>query len=95
MKAGQPGNGYPQVILKKGREESLLRLHPRVFSGAIQSLSSRPESGTIVEVFSSSGVYLGTGHYENNSLAVKIFNFDRRLVNADLWEQKIENAYTL
>jgi 23S rRNA (cytosine1962-C5)-methyltransferase len=95
MKIDQPGNSFPRVILKKGREESLLRFHPWVFSGAIQSLSSKPENGTIVEVFSSSGGYLGTGHYENSSLAVKIFNFDRRPVNADFWNRKIEKAYTL
>jgi 23S rRNA (cytosine1962-C5)-methyltransferase len=65
------------------------------FSGAVQSISEHLKGGEIVEVFTSQGNYLGTGHFEDSSLAVKIFSFERSEINATFWKQKIENAYNL
>jgi 23S rRNA (cytosine1962-C5)-methyltransferase len=86
---------YPRVILKKGREISIQRFHPWIFSGAVQSISEHLKGGEIVEVFTSQGNYLGTGHFEDSSLAVKTFSFERSEINATFWKQKIENAYNL
>ena len=54
---------YPEIILRRGKEESLLRFHPWVFSGAIASLPEGLEEGETVTVRSESGQLLGTGHY--------------------------------
>jgi 23S rRNA (cytosine1962-C5)-methyltransferase len=86
---------YPRVILSKGREVSIKRFHPWIFSGAVQSISEHLKGGEIVEVFTSQGNYLGTGHFEDSSLAVKLFSFERKEINTAFWKQKIENAFNL
>lgn len=86
---------YPRVILSKGREASIKRYHPWIFSGAVQSISEHLKGGEIVEAFTSQGNYLGTGHFEDSSLAVKIFSFERKEINTSFWKQKIEDAFNL
>lgn len=86
---------YPRITLKKGREVSIQRFHPWIFSGAIQSVSVKPESGDIVEIYSSSGSYLATGHYEDSSLAIKIFSYDQDQIDYGFWTKKLQNAYKL
>ena len=86
---------YPRVILSKGREVSIQRYHPWIFSGAVQSISEHLTGGEIVEVFTSQGNYLGTGHFEDSSLAVKIFSFECKEINTSFWKQKIESAFNL
>ncbi len=64
-----------KIILKKGREESLLRFHPWVFSGAIAQIAGQPAEGDIVGVFSHDGSFLAYGHYQIGSIAVRILSF--------------------
>lgn len=92
---GTPQQPYPRVILKKGRETSLKRLHPWIFSGAIHSLSEKLHGGETVEVFSFHDEYLGTGHYENTSLAIKLFSFERKTIDSVFWKKKIQTAFDL
>lgn len=66
---------FIRLILKKGKEESLLRFHPWVFSGAINRIEGTPEEGDVVEVYSSEDHFLGIGHYAIGSIAVRIFSF--------------------
>ena len=65
---------YKTIRLKRGKEDSLLRFHPWVFSGAIASLPDGLEEGETVRVVSSEGHFLGTGHYEIGSIAVRILD---------------------
>jgi 23S rRNA (cytosine1962-C5)-methyltransferase len=85
----------PQIVLAKGKEHSLKRFHPWVFSGAIKRKPEELVDGDLVEVFSSQGEYLGTGHYQPaGSISVRIITFDEVDIDADFWEKKIAQAYS-
>ena len=64
------------VVLKKGKEESLRRYHPWVFSGAIHHIEGTPEEGDLVRVESSDGTFLAWGHVQIGSIAVRVLTFD-------------------
>jgi 23S rRNA (cytosine1962-C5)-methyltransferase len=86
---------FARVILHGGKEHSLKRRHPWVFSGAIKKIQGEVEEGEPVEVFSADGDFLGTGHYQpGGSIAVRIFSFERQEINYDFWKSKINQAYT-
>lgn len=81
-----------KVILKKGREESLLRFHPWVFSGAIGQIAGNPAEGDIVGVYGSDGSFLACGHYQIGSIAVRVLSFDTSALNPDFYEVMIARA---
>ncbi len=84
---------YFVVQLKKGKEVSLLRKHPWVFSGAIHSLPKGLKYGDIVEVCAADKSYLGRGHYQGGgSIAIRILTFDQEVIDAAFWNDKIANA---
>ena len=66
-----------KVILQKGKEKSLLRYHPWVFSGAVAKMDRDIANGDIVEVCDRDGNFLAMGHYHDNSIAVRIFSFEQ------------------
>ncbi|MBS1233945.1 MAG: SAM-dependent methyltransferase, partial [Bacteroidetes bacterium] len=78
-----------KIILKKGKEQSVKRLHPWIFSGAIRKIYGSPSEGDIVEVFSDLDEYLATGHYQIGSISVRIFSFDRGEPDFAFWSAKI------
>ena len=84
-----------KVILKAGKEQSIRRLHPWIFSGAIKSIAGKPEEGDMVEVFSSKDEFLALGHYQIGSIAIRIFSFEYIQPDVDFWYQKIYSAYQL
>src|SRR4030042_283900 len=84
-----------KIFLKKGREQSVKRRHPWIFSGAIRKITGNPSEGDIVEVFSDQEEYLATGHYQIGSIAVRIFSFDQIEHDLAFWNVKIEKAYRL
>ena len=84
-----------KVFLKPKKEESLLRFHPWVFSGAIQSVEGNPEEGDVVEVYGANNRFLGVGHFQIGSIAVRILSFELIDINAAFWEERIRTAYTL
>jgi 23S rRNA (cytosine1962-C5)-methyltransferase len=90
-----PMAAYHKIFLKQGKEAAVKRFHPWIFSGAIGKIPRIPAEGDIVDVFSSNGEYLATGHYLNGSIAVKIFSFRQRTADDTFWEDKITEAYNL
>ena len=86
---------YSKVILLKGKEESLLRFHPWVFSGAIARIDGKVEEGDIVTVYTSDNRFIGIGHCAIGSIAVRIFSFTSIIPNFDFWCSKIKAALDL
>ncbi|MBX2927663.1 MAG: class I SAM-dependent rRNA methyltransferase [Saprospiraceae bacterium] len=83
------------AILHKGKDAALRRFHPWVFSGAIRQWKDKPEDGEIVEVRSADGEFLGTGHFQNGSIQVRVFSFAPVEADVDFWEAKLQNAFQL
>lgn len=82
-----------KIILKKGREDSLLRFHPWVFSGAIAQIVGTPVEGDIVGVFSQGGDFLAHGHYQIGSIAVRVLSFaGEDVLSPDFWRNMIGRA---
>ena len=88
------------VHLKPHKEESLLRFHPWVFSGAIRSIEldadyphAQPQEGEIVKVLDCKGNILGVGHYQIGSIAVRILEFGVGELPTDFWKKRIAAAY--
>ena len=81
------------ITLKPKKEESLLRFHPWVFSGAIQKIDGKPAEGDLVKVVDNRGEFLALGHYQIGSIAVRVMSFDEQPIDADFWTSRIRNAY--
>ena len=81
-----------KIILRKGREESLMRFHPWVFSGAIAEIQGNPSEGEIVSVHASDGSILAYGHYQIGSIAVRVLSFDDSALRPDFWEIMLSKA---
>jgi len=86
---------YCKVYLKPKKEESLLRFHPWIFSGAIQKIAGSPEEGDIVEVYGSNNTFLAIGHYQIGSIAIRVLSFKQIDIDAAFWEERIKVAYQL
>ena len=84
-----------KLYLKPKKEESLLRFHPWVFSGAVASTVGKPAEGDIVEVYSASNDFLGIGHYQIGSIVVRILSFKPATIDISFWEDYIRQAYRL
>jgi len=84
-----------KLILKTGKIKSIKRYHPWVFSGAIKKIEGNIKNGDIVEIFSNHDEYLASGHYQEGTIAVRIFSFNRVTPDYEFWKSKIYNAYKL
>lgn len=84
-----------KVILKRGREESLLRFHPWVFSGAIAEIQGSPAEGDMVAVHALDGSLLAYGHYQIGSIAVRVLSFDDSALHTDFWENTLARALAM
>lgn len=82
-----------RITLHNGKEHSLLRFHPWVFSGAIKLKDGDIQEGELVEVYSAKQQFLGIGHYTNASISVRIISFTPIEINDEFWYQKIQKAY--
>ncbi len=83
------------ITLKRGKEDSLLRFHPWVFSGAIASLPEGIEEGETVRVVASDGRCLGVGHYEIGSIAVRMLSWDDSTIGPDFYAARLASAWQL
>lgn len=87
---------YPVLTLKRGKEDSLRRFHPWVFSGAVARMPENIEEGDIVEVRSSAGDLLGIGHYQIGSIVVRMLEFGAvRAIDGDFFTERLGAAYAL
>lgn len=86
---------YKKVFLKPGKEESLKRFHPWVFSGAIHHLEGEPEEGEIVDVYTSKMEFIACGHFQIGSIAVRVLSFVQEEIGYDYWKQRLEVAYRM
>ncbi len=84
-----------KITLKPGKEQSVNRFHPWIFSGAIRAGEGRFEDGDPVEVYSSSGRLLGTGHYHSGSIAVRLISTAGDKPGRRLWSERLERALLL
>lgn len=86
---------YKEVILKKNKEESILRKHPWIFSGAIDLIDEEIADGDLVSVYDFRKRFLAIGHFQNATIAVRIVSFEEREVNQKFFTEKIGNAVQL
>lgn len=85
-----------ELRLKRGKEESLDRFHPWVFSGALaEPLPHDLEEGDTVKVYAHDGRLIGTGHYQIGSIAVRILDFNGRDIDEAFYAERLENALRL
>ena len=85
-------NEPSKAYLRKGKEESLKRFHPWVFSGAIHHFDTEPEEGDCVEVYSSDNRYIATGHYQIGSIMVRVLTFDGEQIDSDFYYRRLAAA---
>lgn len=86
------------VHLRRGKEESLLRRHPWVFSGAIDHIAEGDKAlaeGDVVDVITKGGEFIARGHYQIGSIAVRVLTFDEEAIDAKWWEERIAHAKAL
>ena len=81
-----------KIILRKGREDSLRRFHPWVFSGAIAEIQGNPAEGDMVAVHASDGSLMAYGHYQIGSIAVRVLSFDDSVLRPDFFEVMLSRA---
>ena len=83
-----------KVILKKGKDQSLQRFHPWVFSGAVAKTEGDPQNGETVEVCSSDHQLLGKGHFQKGSIMVRMLVWDDSDIDESFWQNRIQAAYS-
>ena len=82
-----------KVYLKPGKEESLKRFHPWIFSGAIAHIDGKPEEGEVVEVYTAARQFIAKGHFQIGSIAVRVLSFrQEEEINTDFWRRKLQTA---
>lgn len=83
---------YKRVYLKSGKEESLKRFHPWIFSGAIARVENEPEEGEVVDVYTSEKEFIACGHFQIGSIAVRVLSFVQEPVDRAFWVRKLSCA---
>lgn len=86
---------YKSIYLKRGKEESLLRFHPWVFSGAIHHADGGIQEGETVRVIASTGDFIAVGHYQVGSIAVRVLSFSDITIDQSFWRERLAAAITM
>ena len=84
-----------QIYLKRGKEESLQRFHPWIFSGAIHHADEGITDGDTVRVVTVQGEFLAVGHYQKGSIAVRVLTFSDTPIDNDFWHSRLASAWTV
>ena len=82
-----------KIVLKSGKDQSLRRRHPWVFSGAIKKMYGNPSEGDIVDVYDNKDEFLASGHYQIGSIAIRVLSFEKVDIDPDFWYKRIKEAY--
>jgi 23S rRNA (cytosine1962-C5)-methyltransferase len=85
----------PKVTLKPGKEQSLKRFHPWIFSGAIKHVEGSPAEGEVVQVYDSDDHFLAVGHFHSGSIAVRVLSFQQEDINSGFWTRRLTEALNL
>jgi 23S rRNA (cytosine1962-C5)-methyltransferase len=83
-----------KIVLKSGKEQSLRRFHPWVFSGAIKKMYGNPAEGDLVNVYDNKDTFLAVGHYAPSSISVRVLSFEQVTPDLDFFREKIKRAIT-
>ena len=86
---------YKNIYLKKGKEDSLKRFHPWVFSGAISHLDENIEEGETVRVITAGGEFIAVGHFQIGSIAVRVLSFEDVDIDVSFWRKRLSSALTM
>jgi 23S rRNA (cytosine1962-C5)-methyltransferase len=81
-----------KIVLKSGKEQSVRRFHPWIFSGAIKKMYGSPSEGDLVEVYDNKDTFLAVGHYAPSSIAVRILSFEQVNPDFSFFREKIRKA---
>lgn len=84
-----------KITLKPGKDRSLFRYHPWIFSGAIARIEGDIQEGDLVKVYNAQNQYMATGHYQIGSIAVRILTFEEKEIDRSFWKERISQAYAL
>ncbi|MEA3461098.1 MAG: class I SAM-dependent rRNA methyltransferase [Bacteroidota bacterium] len=84
-----------RIVLKSGKDQSLRRYHPWVFSGAIKKIHGPAREGDLVDLYDNKDEFLASGHYQQGSIAVRVISFEAVETDEQFWDQKIANAWNL
>ena len=83
---------YKSIYLRKGKEESLNRFHPWIFSGAIHHMDDNIEEGELVNIFTASNEFIAVGHYQIGSIAIRVLTFSKVEISYDFWCDRLSSA---
>lgn len=81
---------YKQVYLKKGKEESLKRFHPWIFSGALHHIDDGIQEGDTVRVVTADGSFIAVGHYQIGTIAVRVLSFSDEVIDGSFFEHRLK-----
>jgi 23S rRNA (cytosine1962-C5)-methyltransferase len=88
-------SNYAKVILKSGKDQSIRRFHPWIFSGAIKKIIGEVKEGDVVHVYDNKDEFLGMGHYQPGSIMVRIISFTEKEPDDAFWFNKLKQAWEL
>ena len=86
-------SNFAKVILGSGKDQSVRRFHPWIFSGAIKKIKGEVQEGDVVEVYSNHDELLAMGHYQSGSIAVRVFANEAVTPDVAFWTSKIQDAF--
>jgi len=81
-----------KIVLKSGKEQSIRRFHPWIFSGAIKSIYGNPLEGDLVDIFDNKNEFLAVGHYAPSSISVRVLSFEQIVPDLSFFMEKIKRA---
>lgn len=84
-----------KIVLKSGKDQSLRRFHPWVFSGAIKKIYGTAVEGEVADLYDNKDEYLASGHYADGSIAVRVLSFEREEIDQGFWDRKLAAAWRL
>ena len=82
-----------KVTLKPAKDKSIKRFHPWIFSTAVKEIDQQIKEGDVVEVYSNKGKYLGTGHFQDGIISIRVFEFKQQIINVNYWKEKVLTAF--